>query len=46
MSTQPSSQPRPPMNFQSTAMRLNSTRRTVMNYLVTGLSILATILVP
>jgi len=33
------------MNFQSTAMRLNSTRRTVMNYLVTGLSILATILV-
>ena len=45
MSTQPSSQPRPPMNFQSTAMRLNSTRRTVMNYLVTGLSILATILV-
>jgi phosphate transport system permease protein len=45
MSTQPlSNQPRP-MNFQSKSMRINNARRTAMNYLVGGLSILATVLV-
>ena len=33
------------MDFNSPSMRLNKARRTAMNYLVTGLSILATILV-
>jgi phosphate transport system permease protein len=33
------------MDFNSHSMRLNKARRTAMNYLVTGLSILATILV-
>jgi phosphate transport system permease protein len=33
------------MDFQSRSMRINSTRRSVMNYFVTGLSILATIAV-
>jgi phosphate transport system permease protein len=33
------------MNFQTRGMRINSTRRTAVNYLVTGLSILATIVV-
>jgi len=45
MSTQPFNQPRPPMNFQTRGMRINSARRTVMNYFVSGLSILATIVV-
>ena len=45
MSTQPFSQPRPPMNFETRGMRINSTRRTLVNYFVTGLSILATIVV-
>ncbi len=45
MSTQPFNQPRPPMNFETRGMRLNSTRRTLVNYIVTGLSILATIVV-
>ncbi|MEO6806214.1 MAG: phosphate ABC transporter permease PstA [Edaphobacter sp.] len=45
MSTQPfSSQPQP-MNFQSRSMRINNARRTAMNYLIGGLSILATVLV-
>ena len=43
MSTQPL-QPLP-MNFQSRSMRLNNARRTGMNYFVTGLSVLATVLV-
>jgi phosphate transport system permease protein len=34
-----------PMNFQTKRMRINSTRRTGVNYFVTGLSILATIVV-
>lgn len=33
------------MNFNSQAMRLNSARRTAMNYVVAGLSVLATIIV-
>lgn len=33
------------MNFQSKSMRINNARRTAMNYLVGGLSILATVLV-
>jgi len=44
MSTQPQIQP-PPMNFQSKAMRFNTGRRTVTNYFVGGLSILATVVV-
>jgi phosphate transport system permease protein len=50
MSTQPimnqsgSNQPQP-MNFQSKSMRLNSVWRSAANYLVSGLSILATVLV-
>jgi phosphate transport system permease protein len=42
MSTQPLNSP---MNFQSRSMRFNTARRTVMNYFVSGLSVLATILV-
>lgn len=34
-----------PMNFNSRAMRLNSARRTAMNYVIAGLSVLATIIV-
>jgi phosphate transport system permease protein len=33
------------MDFNTTSMRLNKARRTAMNYLVTGLSILATVVV-
>jgi len=45
MSTQPlNNQPRP-MNFQSRSMRINTAWRSAMNYLVSGLSILATICV-
>jgi phosphate transport system permease protein len=33
------------MNFQSKSMRINNARRTAMNYLIGGLSILATVLV-
>src|ERR1700727_18306 len=44
MSTQPLSN-RPPMDFQTRSMRMNTARRNATNYLVTGLSILATILV-
>jgi phosphate transport system permease protein len=33
------------MNFETRGMRINSTRRTLVNYFVTGLSILATIVV-
>lgn len=33
------------MNFQSRSMRINNARRTAMNYLIGGLSILATVLV-
>lgn len=42
MSTQPLNSP---MNFQSRSMRLNTARRSAMNYFVGGLSVLATILV-
>ena len=45
MSTQPlSNQPRP-MDFESASMRRNKARRTATNYLVSGLCILATVLV-
>jgi len=45
MSTAPlSNQPRP-MDFQTRSMRLNNARRNATNYLVTGLSVLATLLV-
>ena len=36
---------RPPMNFGTRAMRLNSARRYLMNHLVTGLAVLSTVLV-
>ncbi len=36
---------RTPMNFGSRRMRLNSARRFAMNYLVTGLAVLSTVLV-
>jgi len=36
---------RPPMNFQSRRMRLNSARRYGVNHLVTGLALLSTLLV-
>ena len=36
---------RPPMNFDSRAMRLNGARRKFMNYLIVGLAIAATVLV-
>ncbi len=45
MSTQPIGNQPSPMNFQSRSMRINTTRRSAMNYLVGGLSILATVLV-
>jgi phosphate transport system permease protein len=45
MATQPIGTPRSPMDFNSRSMRLNKARRTAMNYLITGLSILATVLV-
>jgi phosphate transport system permease protein len=45
MSTQPIMNQPQPMNFQSRSMRLNSVWRSAANYLVSGLSILATVLV-
>lgn len=42
MSTKPLNSP---MNFQSRSMRLNKARRSAMNYVVGGLSVLATIVV-
>jgi phosphate transport system permease protein len=44
MATQPFNQPRP-MDFQSKSMRMNNARRTAANYFISGLSILATIIV-
>jgi phosphate transport system permease protein len=44
MSTQPNNLPKP-MDFQSPSMRMNNARRNVMNYLVTSLAILATLIV-
>src|SRR5580692_3938110 len=44
MSTQPLSN-RPPMDFQTRSMRMNTARRNATNYFISGLSILATILV-
>jgi phosphate transport system permease protein len=43
--TQPSGNQPQPMNFQSKSMRVNTAWRSAMNYLVSGLSILATICV-
>jgi phosphate transport system permease protein len=45
MSTQPLNNQPQPMNFQSRSMRINTAWRSAMNYLVSGLSILATICV-
>src|ERR1700734_1117443 len=45
MSSQPISNQRPPMDFQTRSMRMNTARRNATNYFVSGLSILATILV-
>jgi phosphate transport system permease protein len=45
MSTQPLSNQRPPMDFQTRSMRMNTARRNATNYFVSGLSILATVLV-
>lgn len=45
MSTQPLGNQRTPLNFQSKSMRINTARRSAMNYLIGGLSILATVLV-
>jgi phosphate transport system permease protein len=45
MSTQPLNNLPQPMNFQSRSMRINTAWRSAMNYLVGGLSILATVLV-
>ncbi|WP_433964034.1 phosphate ABC transporter permease PstA [Tunturiibacter gelidiferens] len=45
MSTQPLSNPPRPMDFESKSMRRNKARRTATNYFVTGLCILATVLV-
>ena len=36
---------RPPMDFQTRRMRLNSARRYLVNHLVTGLAVLSTVLV-
>ena len=36
---------RPPMDFQTRRMRLNSARRYAVNHLVTGLAVLSTVLV-
>ncbi len=45
MATQPfNNQPRP-MDFQTKSMRINNARRTATNYFVSGLSILATVIV-
>jgi phosphate transport system permease protein len=45
MATQPfNNQPRP-MDFQTRSMRINNARRTATNYFVSGLSILATVIV-
>jgi phosphate transport system permease protein len=45
MATQPfNNQPRP-MDFQTKTMRMNNARRTATNYFVSGLSILATVIV-
>jgi phosphate transport system permease protein len=45
MSTQPLNNQPQPMNFQSKSMRVNAAWRSAMNYVVSGLSILATVLV-
>ena len=41
----PDSPQRPPMDFTSRGMRLNDLRRRLMNYFVSGLAVMATILV-
>jgi phosphate transport system permease protein len=45
MSTQPLNNQPQPMNFQSRSMRINTAWRSAMNYLISGLSMLATVLV-
>ena len=45
MGTQPASNLPKPIDFQSRSMRLNSTRRKAMNYIVSGLAITATLIV-
>jgi phosphate transport system permease protein len=45
MATQPfNNQPRP-MDFQTKSMRMNNARRTATNYFISGLSVLATVIV-
>jgi phosphate transport system permease protein len=45
MATQPINNQPHPMDFQTKSMRMNNARRTATNYFVTGLSILATVIV-
>lgn len=45
MSSQPLSNQPHPMDFQTKSMRINNARRTATNYFISGLSILATVLV-
>jgi phosphate transport system permease protein len=45
MSTQPLNNQPQPMNFKSKSMRMNSAWRSAMNYIVSGLSLVATVLV-
>jgi phosphate transport system permease protein len=45
MASQPLNNPRGPLDLQSKSMRLNNARRTATNYFISGLSILATIIV-
>jgi phosphate transport system permease protein len=45
MATQPLNNQPSPMDFKSKSMRMNNARRTVTNYFISGLSVLATIIV-
>jgi phosphate transport system permease protein len=45
MATQPTSNHPRPMDFKTRSMRLNNARRTATNYFISGLSILATVIV-
>src|SRR5580658_2427817 len=45
MATQPTSNHPRPMDFKTKSMRMNNARRTATNYFISGLSILATVIV-
>jgi phosphate transport system permease protein len=45
MATQPTSNHPRPMDFKAKSMRMNNARRTATNYFISGLSILATVIV-